>query len=80
MTCANCGLPEGTDGNKGHAIQITQPPEYGAKRSRKASVWCCSAECAVQALGTSKWGPSHKWPVSLDKFRSTRPLEKRAGG
>jgi hypothetical protein len=71
MTCYNCGLPEGTNGDKGRSIQITLKPENGYQRSRKLSVWCCSDECSVQALGLAKWGPSHKWPVSLAKFRST---------
>ena len=77
MACANCGLPEGTDSNKGRTIQLTQAPEYGSKRQRKAAAWVCSDECAYQALGLAKYGPSHKWPISLAKFRSATRLDQK---
>lgn len=75
MSCRNCGLPEGTNPSPGRNVSITLAPEYGAKRQRKVSVWCCSDECAWQALGTAKYGPSHRWPISLAKFRSITKLE-----
>ena len=75
MSCHSCGMPPGTTSNPGRHVEVTLEPEYGSKRQRKVKVWCCCDECAVQALGTAKWGPSHKWPISLAKFRSTVRFE-----
>ena len=74
--CWSCGLPPGTDGNKGRSVQIVIPAENGFQRNRKSTVWVCSNECAVQALAISKYGPaSHRWPISLAQFRSTLDLD-----
>jgi hypothetical protein len=76
MTCHNCGLPQGTLSSAGRSIQITAKLEYGQKRARKQTVWCCTDECAVQALGQAKYGlATSKWPVTLSQFRSTVRLE-----
>lgn len=72
MTCENCGLPEGAHAEKGHRIQITREAVNSFKRASKATVWVCSRECGVQALGVSKYGrASCKWPVTLAQFRAT---------
>ena len=80
MSCFNCGLPEGTDGNKGRNVTIVQEKEYGQKRASKAAVWVCSSECAYQALGLAKYGASHRWPISLAKFRSVTKLDAPTRG
>lgn len=77
MNCHSCGLPKGASANPGRDIQITLQAENSFKRSRKVSVWVHSDECAWQALGISKYGlPTHKWPISLAKFRGITKLEK----
>lgn len=77
MTCENCGIAEGALLDAGHRIQITRRAENNFKRESKATVWVCTEECGVQALGVSKYGKaSHKWPVTLAQFRAT---VKRAG-
>jgi hypothetical protein len=73
--CHNCGLPEKALSNPGHTLRVTSKAENNFHRDRKVGVWVCCDECAVQALGVSKYGPAtHKWPVTLSQFRSTRPL------
>ena len=79
--CHNCGLPPGTLTNPGLTIQVASKLEYGQKRARKASVWVCCRECAVQALGQAKYGlATSKWPVTLAQFRSTLILPTPKGG
>ena len=80
MSCHCCGLPPGTDGSKGRNITIVQEKEYGQKRASKAAVWVCSSECAYQALGLAKYGASHRWPISLAKFRSVTKLDAPTRG
>lgn len=71
VSCHNCATPPGSCIGKGRHIEVTAKPEYGDKRTRKATVWCCSDECAVQSLAIAKYGAaSHKWPISLAKFRT----------
>jgi hypothetical protein len=71
MTCNNCGLPEHALSQDGQTVQIQLDKSYGEKRPRKSTVWCCSEECAVQALAASKYGhQTSKWPVTLDQART----------
>lgn len=71
MNCENCGLPEGALPDPGLQIKITRHAENGFHRDKTVSVWCCSRECAIEALAVSKFGPaSHKWPITLAQFRS----------
>jgi len=75
--CHNCGLPEGALRNVGQTISITAATEFGDKRTRKHSVWCCTDECAVQALAISKYGKSSfRWPITLAQFRAMNPLKE----
>lgn len=71
MNCHNCSLPD-TGNGKGHNVTITIKPENGYQRQRKATVWTCCKECAVQAVGVAKYGlATHRWPISLAQLRST---------
>jgi hypothetical protein len=71
MNCQNCNVPQGACGNVGQSIVIGAEKQYGDKRARKVTVWCCSEECAVQASGISEYGPaSFRWPVTLDQYRT----------
>ncbi len=71
MNCENCGLPPGALFDQGHRITITRRAENNFKRDSKATVWVCSRECGVQALGVSKYGrASCKWSVTLAQVRA----------
>jgi hypothetical protein len=75
--CHNCGLPESTLDSEGREITITTKPENGFQKEHKTAAWCCSDECAYQALAVAKYGPvCHKWPVTLAEFRSLTSLDK----
>jgi hypothetical protein len=59
----------------GRSVQIQLAAGYGEKRPRKSTVWVCSDECAIQAMGISKYGPAtFRWPVTLAQ---ARPIMKR---
>jgi hypothetical protein len=74
--CHNCGCPPGALKSAGRSIQVATALEYGQKRARKTTVWVCTDECAVQALGQAKYGTNTcKWPVTLNQFRSTVRFE-----
>lgn len=76
MNCHNCGLPKGALKNDGREVQVEVRASNGFQRNRKISVWVCTDECGIQALGVSKWGPvTHRWPVTLAQFRATKPLD-----
>ena len=71
MSCENCGLPPGAHTGQGHTVTVIRKAENGFQRDKKATVWVCSGECGVQAIGMSKYGrASHKWPVTLAQVRS----------
>jgi hypothetical protein len=56
---------------------LKEKPENNFSRERKITVWVCSDECAIQAMGIAKWGSAtHKWPISLAQYRAMKPLEK----
>jgi hypothetical protein len=77
MTCFNCSCPEGAATDPGRQIVVTGDRRYGDKRPRKCTVWCCSDECAIQALGISKYGrKTSAWPITLDQFRALKPLSR----
>jgi hypothetical protein len=76
MNCENCGLPPGATHDPGRTFEITKRALNAFHRDRKATVWACSDECAIQALGVAKYGSAtHRWPITLAQFRATRPLE-----
>lgn len=88
-TCHNCGMPadvcrtapdssnpDTMQPAKGRRIQISRKAENGYQRCSTRTVWCCSDECAIQALAIAKFGiATHNWPITLAQFRGTRPLE-----
>ena len=75
MTCQNCGCPQGALIQDGRSVHIQLAAGYGEKRPRKSTVWVCSDECAIQAMGISKYGPAtFRWPVTLAQ---ARPIMKR---
>jgi len=75
--CHNCGLPEGALRNPGRTASVTAAAQFGDKRSRRHSVWCCTDECAIQSLAISKYGKSSfRWPITLAQFRAMNPLEE----
>jgi len=44
---------------------------FGEKRDRKLTVWCCSAECAIQAHAQAQLGSATcRWPVTLADYRA----------
>jgi hypothetical protein len=76
MNCENCGIPQGTKTDEGRKITFVRQAENKFKRAAKTTVWVCGDECAVQTLAIAKYGPvTRHWPITLAKFRSTRPLE-----
>lgn len=76
MSCHNCGCPVGALLQDGRMIEVVAEKEYGDKRPRKHSVWACSEECAIQALGCAKYGnKTSSWPITLDQWR---PMARRA--
>lgn len=76
MTCHNCGCPDGALLCDGRKLEVTVRAENAYRRDRKQTVWVCSDECGVQALFVAKYGATHRAPMTLQKFRATRPLEK----
>src|SRR5207253_637553 len=73
-TCHNCGLFSDCVSS---GVRIALTIRAGAYRPRdsKRTIWCCSDECAIQALGIARFGPAaSKWPITLSQFRSTNPL------
>lgn len=78
MTCHNCGAPQ-TDPTKGRTITITKKAENSFQRNSKITVWTCCKECAVQAIGISKYGPAtHRWPITLAQLRAMTKFEEVA--
>lgn len=74
-SCANCGLPPNALSQDGLSIEVLAEKQYGDKRARKQTVWVCSSECAVQALGCAKYSTKTSgWPVTLDQWR---PIARR---
>jgi len=69
--CYNCGLPYDAIGGAGRSLPLeTKPQTAFRQRASKHTVWCCSDECAIQALAQAKYGTAtHKWPVTLTEFR-----------
>ncbi len=77
-SCHNCGLPMDCVTSEGYRLKLPFKAENRFKRDSTKSVWCCSDECSIQALAIAKYGPStHKWPLTLAQFRSTKPLKDR---
>ena len=75
MACHNCGLPERSLSQDGQSIQIQLEKGYGEKRPRKSTVWVCTEECAIQALGISKHGAkTSSWPITLAQWT---PMARR---
>jgi hypothetical protein len=74
--CHNCGLPSDCCSTEGYRLQITRKAENEYRRDSRRTVWCHNKECAIQALAVARYGPStHRWPITLAQFRSTRPLD-----
>jgi len=73
--CQNCAMPENVSTHPGVKVVLNVRPQGKYERERKQTVWCCSDECAIQALAVAHYGPStHKWPITLAQFRAMNPL------
>lgn len=71
MKCENCGIPEGTLKDAGYTAEIVRKGENAYRGTKKATVWCCSETCGIQALALSQYGNmTSKWPITLAQCTS----------
>ena len=73
--CHSCGMTSDCISGQGRWLRITFWGTKRFERNRTRTLWCCSDECAVQALAVARYGSaSHKWPIVSSQFRAFDPL------